>query len=511
MKKGPSPVSRISTRVAAILTTVAAAGALTGCSVLEQFQQPEEQQASEEQATSEVPEEEKYDTGQYRKEPHPGWPETPVDMTSYSEGNQIGYQTLLPYEVDPERFTQGRMPVRYNTFGRISLVFPDAVNEATKPFEKNYISGYIHPASDEDGNQIAENYIWRFTDPTSAEGFANAIRDTYLAEGGINWEDDTTYPLEYIDIPGHPGAAGMKDEEGDQVHMVTTYNEFVIFANAMDNRDLDMAEEEKNQDLTWAVDYMSKFLTMQLPMMDDIETHKTEEGFGKHDKLQPMDPDNILKYVVMSPEGVEMNGPVPAHMNKRAMNGMFKATGEVSRLLDQADIEAMAIGESTLFRLANPQNAEMMLASFRALDSEDEPEKFDEPQGVPGTECYSTYEGSGKLHYCYLKYENYYAHISKFENTSANSEATIGNDPEEEANKVDPKTQLSQMVAAQYLMLRAAVAEAEGNADGAAESSAGNTAEKTAENSAENTAENNADSAAKTLSETTAETPAAES
>lgn len=483
-------MSRSSKRIAAILTATATAGMLTGCSLVEQLgpQQQEEQQATEEQTTSEVPEEEKYDTGQYRKEPHKGWPETPADMTSYSEGNQIGYQTLLPYEVDPERFTQGRMPVRYNTFGRINMVFPDAVNEATKPFEKNYITGYVHPASDESGKQIAENYIWRFTDPSSAEGFANAVRDTYLAEGGVNYGDDTTYPLEYIDIKGHPGAAGMKDEQGSQIHMVTTYNEFVIFANAMDNRGFDISEEEKTDDLTWAEDYLSKFLTMQIPMMEDIATHKTEEGFGKFDKLQPMDPDNILKYVVMSPEGVEMTGPVPASMNKRAMNGMFKATGDVSRILDQADIEAMAVGESTLFRLSNPENAELLQASFRALDSGEDPEKYDEPQGVPGTECYTTFEDSGKLHYCYLKYENYYAHISKWENTSASSDATIGNDPEEEENKVDPKTQLSHMVAAQYLMLRAADGETDAAADGTAESKAESTAESKAESTAETTA-----------------------
>lgn len=461
----------MSKKFTTITAVLAAAGLLAACSPQEkQPEEPQEQASGQE--TTEVSDDEKYDAGPYRSEPHRGWKETPDNLGVYIELVNIGHNVLLPYEVD-EQFVIGRGPREYLAFEALNPAFPDAVAEKLGAFESNFITGWAYSADNEDQSHLAENYVLRMTDPTSAENFAATVRDNYLAAGGENFLEHTTYPLEYQSIPGHPDAAGMLDIEGEKLHMVTTHNEFVIMANLWAGFGFDEgpagptgsetpteteAETETEgpadpASLEWMSQYMSTFLTKQLPLIDTIQTHKTEEGYGKNDGWQPIDPDDILRYVVMQPEGVARVGTLQKSANKRMMVGHYRDVPGMSAAIDQAKPEAMALGETSLFRMKNPEIAELMRASFRAMDVDGEPEKYDEPQNIPDTECYSSYTTTGKRHYCYMVFDNYFAQGGITETTTDTGKTETSSN---QAPKVDPKTQLSQVMAAQYLTLKKA-------------------------------------------------------
>lgn len=401
-----------------------------------------------------------YDTGSYRAEPHSGWPEDSwEELGPITETTLIGGQTLLPYEVD-ESFTLGRAPQRQSKFGLFLQLLPKQIQEKVTGLEPSYLTGYSHMASNADSTARAENSVLRFVSPEAAEEAANLLHEAYLAEGGTDYSTDEHYPLENVTIPGNDKIRAVKDERGSVQRAFIPKDEYLLFTYTSNAR-MDTAGNpiELGPDaMDWMVEYAKNFADKQLPLIDLIPSHKTSEGYGKSDEWPAPDPDDILRYTVMKPEDEKAVGGVPMALNARQLAGQYVEVPEMLKMYDNAKVEAAATAETTLLRAANAANAGLIEATYKAIDANSGTltalEPYDEPQNVPGTSCYSSAE-DGRTHYfCYLRYENYFAQASVVEFDPLKSEITTSAAPD--AEEKDPKTKLSQIMAAQYLILEQA-------------------------------------------------------
>ena len=439
--------------VAAVLCS---ASLFVGCSATEGLLggdgKPEEEPTNEVQTE---PEEPTFDTGPYRAEPHSGWPEEARENVGpIVETTLIGQNTLLPYEID-ELFAKGRAPQREESFKVFKIGFADQIKDDLDQLEPTYLTGYTQMAQTKEKDRRAENSVYRFVSPDAAKDAAKVIHEAWLAEGGTNYGDDSTYGLEEVEVPGPEGILATKDTEQQVLHVLYPKDEF-LYVLYLTNEIFDENFERKefaDDSLDWAFEYAGEYVEKQAPLIDALPTHKTPEGFGKTDDWYEVDPDDILRFTVFAPEGVQRVGAVPSTMNARMAASIYHETPEVLRMFDNAQVEAAAVTETVLFRASNSSHADLIQATFRAIDSNIEdapaPQPYDEPQGIPGTECYSQARGKDTLRFCYLRYENYFAHANVME-YARNDDAVTTDEQQEE----DPEQKLSQIIAAQYEILK---------------------------------------------------------
>lgn len=439
------------------IAALASAALLVGCSNADGNNEPAAEQTvgqADSQNTQEA--EPTFDTGAYTAEPHKGWPSLPDDVGPVSEIARITDNTLLPYEVD-KSFSKGAGAERQYNLDGLALFLPESMSAKLKPFASNYVHGFSRAATTENGDKEAGHYVLRFTDAETAQKAADEVMTGYL-ESGDNYlvmnapENGGTEEQ----LPGQAQAKAVRSTDGQLLNAAVAHNEYVVLAYAGNTKEAEASDSSAPQDAEWQADYLSQLFTKQIPLLDTIPTKKTEAGFGMSDDWPAIDPDDILKYALLAPkdDSLPFMGGIPASVTPRAMAGQYEGVSAMLTAIDQAGVEAMADSEFKLFRAKNPESAQLLLATMRAFNADGEVKKWDEPQGVPGTECGTKFNSSiGKTHFCHLIYENYFATAEIFEGDSKEDE--VGGKTTE-APAVDPKKQLSQAVAAQYLILKQA-------------------------------------------------------
>ncbi|MGV0432214.1 DUF7373 family lipoprotein [Corynebacterium sp. 20_84] len=394
-----------------------------------------------------------FDTGSYNAEPHKGWPSLPDDVGPASEIARITDNTLLPYEVDKD-FSKGTGAERQYNLDGLALFLHESMSAKLEPFAANYVHGFMRTATTENGDKEVGHYVLRFTDAETAQQAATDVMAGYL-ESGDNFlalkptNDGGTEEQ----LAGHAQAKAVRSTDGQLLSAAVAHNEYVVLAYAGNAED---SQSASPQEAEWQTGYLDQLITMQIPLLDTIPTKKTEAGYGMSDDWPALDPDDILKYTLLGPkdDSLPSMGRLPASVTPRAMAGQYEGVSAMLTAIDQAGVEAMADSEFKLFRAKNPESAELLLATMRAFNADGEVKKWDEPQGVPGAECGTKFNSSvGKTHFCHLTYENYFATAEIFEGDEREDE--VGGETTE-APAVDPKKQLSQAVAAQYLILQQA-------------------------------------------------------
>lgn len=442
--------------LALALCTIATTTSLVACST--ESEEPTNS-AMESVSDSASAEQKEFDTGEYRTTPHPGW--TMDDkLGPISETNMIGQNTLLPYEVD-ENFPKGRATNREADFNFFTMRFDKPTQEALEELRTSFLTGYAHGGKTENGDKLVENVVYRFVDAESAQKAVDLVEKSKYSSGTVfplRGDEEELSPLE---IPGHEDAVGKISPSQGIAKAVVAHNEFVVLSAVSNELKFDMTGESDVQpgeeDQEWMPTYIGAFLDKQIPLLDTIPTKKTEQGFGLSDQWQPMDPDDILKYVVMAPEGVDRVGPTPAATNNRMMAGNFTSQKELLAALEQANVEASAQGETVLFRTKNEASAELLRASMNVIDATGTAEEYDEPQGLPGTQCHTFPTERGDVHSCTLVDGNYFATASVQEpNPALDQTPEVGGKETTAENEkdIDPRTKLSQIMAAQYALLK---------------------------------------------------------
>lgn len=400
-----------------------------------------------------------FDTGPYRTTPHSGW--TMDDrLGAVSETNAIAQNTLLPYEVDAN-LKKGRAPQRQTAYAFFTMLFDKPTQEALAELEPNFLTGFANGGKTENGDKTVDNGIYRFVDAASAQRAVDIISQRQYPTGTtfpLRGDEEQLSPLE---IPGHPEAVGKASPRLNSANAAIAHNEFVIFTSASNKLPLPTQSGEHAQTSSeghqWMAQYFGAFFGKQIPLLDTIPTKKTEQGFGKSDEWPPLDPDGMLKYTVMPPDEVDRVGPHPAATNSRMMAGNYVDQKQLLSALDQANVVASAQGETMLFRTKNQPSAELLRASMNVIDATGAPQEYDEPQGLPGTTCYTAPTERGNVHTCHLVEGNYFATASVREPSPALDETPEVGGKETAAGQtedVDPRKRLSQIMAAQYVLLK---------------------------------------------------------
>ena len=439
---------RTALRLAAMLTVTALFS--TGCSVLDIAGKSGEGPA--EPTTDEVLDQPgpELDTGSYSTEPHKGWPETDDGLGPSAEITLLANNTLLPYEVNKD-FKRGTASRRLWNFDSLSLDLPKVTRDRLAPLGDKFLVGYAYLADDGSPDRGVGNFVLRFEDPESAQKAADAISETNLKEGSMYFfEDDPHRPGTVEDLPNYNDATAVRTDDGKSVDAVTVHKEYLLMSTAFASDDNADAETKK-----WQGAYISEFFTKQVPILDTLKTHKTAAGYGFSDEWPALDPKDILKYTVMAPrdESVRALGGLPMALEPRGMAGGYKEVPEILSMIDQAQVEAMADMETTLYRTKNPEGAKLILATMHALGADLNHQPWDPPQEVQGMECWQDSRSTGTVYTCYLVYENYFAESSAYEGDK-DPDAVEGSD--DGKTTMDPKLQLSQAMAAQYLILQKA-------------------------------------------------------
>lgn len=445
--------------------TIAAAGLasvlLVGCSPVAQDaaqDQPHDQAQGTEQGTdAQVAsgENASFDTGSYRDEPHSGWPRDNDKVGQITELTKIGSATLLPYEVD-ERFSHGGAAVRQSNWDALGAEIPDVAYDALQGLAGNFLHGFTRLGLTESEDEKAELSLLRFTDAESARRAANILQDTMLEQGGRGLSGER-YGLEPVEVTGQPGALATLDQQAGTMRSAMVVDEFVLYAVTSNTARVnsDAPEKAALTQTDWMPQFHATFLAKQTPLIATIATRKTPEGIGKSEQWPEADPDDLLRFAVLPADNTQKSGRMPAWANERIMAGNYTNVGERFVMFEQADILAMAQAETLLYRTANQKQAELLRATLAAEEAEAEREEYPDPQGVPGTTCFREPVHGGIRYACTLVYENYFAEafVSEVEDATPD----VGAKPSTEgAPTPDAKTQLSQMMAAQYLLLQEA-------------------------------------------------------
>ncbi|MDK8795255.1 hypothetical protein QP968_05970 [Corynebacterium sp. MSK041] len=446
---------RTSLPLAAMLTATALLS--TGCSVLDGIGKSGE--APSEPTSVEVaePTGPEFDTGSYATEPHKGWPETNDEMGPSAEMALFANNTLLPYEVNNE-FTRNAAHRRVWKLDNLSMDLPKVALDRLDPLGEKFLLGYAYLGNDASKSRSVGNFVLRFEDPESAQKAADALTETHLTEGSMYFfEGDPHNPGTEEPVAGHNDATAVRTADGEGLDAVKVHKEYLLMSTAYVDKSGDEGNDDAGPEATkWQGEYVSSFFSKQIPILDTLKTHKTAAGYGFSDEWPPLDPKHILQYTVLSPkdQSVQSLGGLPMALEPRGMAGRYKEVPEILSMIDQAKVEAMATMDTSLFRTKNPEGAKLILATMHAVTADLDYEPWDAPQEVPGMECKKEDGAAGTVYTCYLVYENYFAHASAFE-PKKDPDAVEGTDKDAES-VLAPSLQLSQAMAAQYLILQKA-------------------------------------------------------
>lgn len=387
-----------------------------------------------------------YDTGSYKTQPAQGWNETSDQDGPTVEMARIADNTLLPYEVDAALKTATRVEY-YDTPGKFAFDLNEGPITALRELGSAFRIGYGVFAEADDGRN-ASNIVIRFEDPEAAKVASDAIEKSFLTEGrSAPDEAGNSQPDQPVDIPGHPDAHATLSSDGRTLSMLEIHNEYLMLVTA--------ESDAETLDEGWQASYVAGFVDRQKPLLDTIPTKKTPAGYGFSNEWPPVDPDDILRFTLAHPTGEDEaeTFSFTGAMNKRQMAGNYSDAPKMLNAIDQANVEAMAQNQTRLFRTKNRESAELIAATMKAARADGEVEFWDHPEGVPGVTCSTEFVDDMRTSYsCGLVYENYFA-TATIEETdfSAPGETRVGDS--EQTTQTDPKKQLAQAMAAQYLIL----------------------------------------------------------
>lgn len=336
-------------------------------------------------------------------------------------------------------------------------------SKAFNDHAQQYQSGVNHRSrSSEDGRQF-DITVYRFDSPETAGEVQAAYADELRAEDEDNlYGPFTDRPVEALGdtvvLENHPepSESGTSTFNDFQTKTLSTHNEFLIATT------LSSPEEIGDEDL----DFVGDYLRLQAPLLDAVPTHRTEAGYGRLENWAEIDPDDVSRYALYPVEGSDESGYIPASMNARTfateLGLNYVKTKDAFRA---ADVESAGSWLTNVVRTRDEAGAEKFRDFLDEENAVNEPTAYEEPQGVPGTTCSEYIDGSyldEKIYSCVMVHGRYVVHSSIDEYPESDGEDAVNKDDSATDDKTDPKTRLSQRMAAQYELLEDAEANPEG-------------------------------------------------
>ena len=428
-----------------------------------------------------------YDTGDY-----PTTYRTPFkEMTEFeggnvSESNNIANASILGFEVDPELTELSGARNLLSPSHTFSFLLSETIDDL-KALNSPFQSGYYTSSENSDKTKSLLNAIIRFESPEKAQAAAQTLHDSLLAseEGeGANsdlYADDENYqPYTETILEGKPNtliAEKQKTDFNDKSKVktilgsATTHNEFLLY-----NFTTDLSGDAKA-----GKERINSYLDKQIPLLDTIATHKTDDGYGKLENWTTVDPEGLTRYAVQTPEGFDYPSMLGG-LNARGF-ATTQINPEISfKTFDIAGIENVGTWETSVLQAKNADNAKVFQSAYIAGTKDYDYRDYDEPQNLPDTSCVTRDEamGGGFLE-CVMVYEDkvalgsqafYKPYESDSDSTDINSAAPTTSEKSKgkATNFEEAKKLLSQKMAAQLAVFKDAKENPEGTKPKAAAS-----------------------------------------
>ena len=412
-----------------------------------------------------------WDTGDYRTEPTAF---RPIDTTDQSLKTFLyGNHVVLPYELDSRLYISPGYNPAYTTSALRGWATLDQQAVITEK-EENFLGAFQMEGMSDDMSLWAANAVMRFSSPEIAREVAESIAQVDRARGARYTEDAKNSSGVAAEIAGHPDVLATRIDR--RLSAVTSQGAFLVYT-IVDNRppmfgdgkgiwggieSQEEASDEQNEvlehfrgilddiepnaldimlqtpqlyaegepvdpDVSWQPGYVGDFFDKQIPELQKIDTDATA-----------VNPEGVLDFTLLNSDA-ELRRPI-TEVGPRIAIAEYRDVAWATELFERAGIDLVAMNKVNLLRTQNERAALQFVEDFETLNDLDF-SRYEEPQGVPGTTCWSRDQENGTTYNCALVYGRYVA--------VAHSDDLINDD-----NDGSARYDLSQKIAAQYLLLQ---------------------------------------------------------
>jgi hypothetical protein len=369
------------------------------------------------------------DPGNYPTEPAAPYGTATTENILDVEGQRLAEFVTLPFEVDPE-LTEVSMPTMViRSAKNLDVVLSPGVG--TGPANGKMLYGYVSTASTPVANskevdRALVQMVLRYSDPAAAAAGAaemhNALinnPDPALKEAP---EKVGTLPNTLI------SSSGTADEVS--LNAFTAHGDYVIYTWAS----APTAEKD------WTSTSVATALDLQEPLVDKFPATPTKEQNGGKSAMPEIDQNDILIYAVPEEDADAGLGNDMAVYGPRGM--AHRSTNPALTYDTLTDAGAMhnAQYKTIVYRAATPEDAQEISDVFiEDLIKSDGYAPAPSPPGLPAATCVTKDTTDGTQDYCYVTNGRY-----------------VG-----EASALDDRTDLDQLISAQYLIFEKADQDAE--------------------------------------------------
>lgn len=373
------------------------------------------------------------DPGTYPTSPAAEYPRATLDNIVEVEGQRLAEFTVAPFEVDP-LLVSGGTPTRVLRSGKgLGIVISNG--SADIAHNNGMLYGYVSTASTRtpkvtDPSRTVVNAVMRFPNAEQAATAAREIHTqiTTVDEGGGISTPDTIDVLPNTLVSTRESTSQAGPEVS--VNTFTPHGDYLLYTFAQ------APAGEKD----WTAKAVAKTLSLQSPLIDQFPGLPTkDQNGGTAPELPMVDQDKILIYAIPDPDtkaGLADDQAVygPRGMSHRSMNPPL-----TQRVLSETGSEHNAVGKTTVYRATDEEGAQRIIDEFSNDLTSQGYASAATPPGLPTARCFTKDTISGTVDYCMIVNGRY-----------------VG-----EASALDNKTDLDQMISAQYLILQ----KADQNAD----------------------------------------------
>lgn len=336
------------------------------------------------------------DVGNYQAEPVELGNAKNDKQARVRESQRLADYVALPFEIDPAfvEHDPGRgftSNVVLDNDAMADLVINDTFDEVAEDIVAGWINSWTTTVP---GNEPARDLhiaVMMFPDARTAEEVASTLE-----------HDDFTYNKqnEPAALPKYPGTKSHWRPGISSIGSWTSHEQFVVFVKYVD--------ETSAPHLPNLTAQVERVLDYQLPLLEKFEPTPA----GDLDRIA-LDPDKLLGRTLPADPDTTTN-PTPSGSYKG--RGAFHAlTFSNMDFIEENGVEAIAVGESIVFRTREVEGAQRLWNSWKPSTDEDRPGRTAEaPKGVEGAvECY-TYTGetgADIASYCVLQTGRYVSYV----------------------------------------------------------------------------------------------------
>ncbi|BDT85119.1 DUF7373 family lipoprotein [Nocardia cyriacigeorgica] len=337
------------------------------------------------------------DVGNYQAEPIELGNARNEKQAFIRESQRLADFVLLPFEIDPAYVQHDpargmKSNVVENSKALSDLVINDTFDDLTDNLVAGWMNSWTTAGDVSEPRRTLHVAVMMFSDAETASRVGPALE-----------YDDFTYNIENesVAIPRYPNTKAHWRPGISSIGSWTSHGRYVIFLKYVDG----IAEP----DLTPLVTQTERALDAQIPLLEQFDPTPPESR-----TTVPLDPDRILARTL--PRGAagfsSLVTPSGAYRGRGAFHTLTLHTLE---FLDSAQIQAIGVGDSLVFRAGTEDQARELWNKWKPSVEESGPGRVTDPPQIGGNvECYTYLTDAGEPagSHCVVQAGQYVAQVS---------------------------------------------------------------------------------------------------